>query len=336
MNAIAGSGLQLLVFLFGTTLAFKAPYTLRTKYYTRAFFANRSRVSCDAIDVDDSVDPEWLDDGGNDENYDNDFDVRAFTTEPSYSCVINYDDISSPFITSLNSESTWIVYDDEDGVCAPAGLIGQLKETTANSLNEPVVEVVISASVLISCLIVAISTIDQMPYQSELYQLLNVFNVIFAVDFFGRWFSSSKDIGRHALDPQFALDVVVVLFPLIFGLMPDIDKTALPLPQWLTSPSALINLELLRVLRLRRVLRDKQTFGKFERALGIKTSIEDWQLQLARVLLSLFTLLSVSTGLIYTAENGVNPCITNYFTALYFGLVTLSTVGARCINASSC
>jgi hypothetical protein len=96
----------------------------------------------------------------------------------------------------------------------------------------------------------------------------------------------------------------------------------------MTSPSALINLELLRVLRLRRVFRDTASFLKFERALGIRTTgVKEWQLQLARVLLSLFTLLSVSTGLIYTAEHGVNPCITNYFTALYFGLVTLSTVG---------
>ena len=137
-------------------------------------------------------------------------------------------------------------------------------------------------------------------------------------------------LGGTYWTPQFALDVAVVLLPLVFGLMPEfVDKSSLP--AWLTSPSALINLELLRVLRLRRVLRDKQSFLKFERALGIRTEIEDWQLQLARVLLSLFTLLSVSTGLIYTCEHGVNPCISNYFTALYFGLVTLSTVG-KCVR----
>jgi hypothetical protein len=55
--------------------------------------------------------------------------------------------------------------------------------------------------------------------------------------------------------------------------------------------------------------------------------VEEYQLQLARVLLSLFTLLSVATGLIYTCEHEVNQCISNYFTALYFGLVTLLTVG---------
>jgi len=63
-------------------------------------------------------------------------------------------------------------------------------------------------------------------------------------------------------------------------------------------------------------------------ALGLPPeSVRPFQLQLARVLLSLFTLLSVSSGLIYTTEHGVNPDIPDYFSALYFGLTTLTTVG---------
>jgi Ion channel len=107
-----------------------------------------------------------------------------------------------------------------------------------------------------------------------------------------------------------------------------VDTLELPLPDWMTSPSALINLEVLRVLRLRRVLRDMDTFVKYERALGIrKSNVQEWQLQLARVLLSLFTLVSVSTGLIYTAEHDVNPAIPDFFTAAYFSLSTISTLG---------
>ena len=92
--------------------------------------------------------------------------------------------------------------------------------------------------------------------------------------------------------------------------------------------SALFNLRLLYVLRLQRVLQDMDTISKFGDALGIPTDqVQAWQLQLARVLLSLFTLLSVAAGLIYTAEHVVNPNIDNYFDALYFGLTTLTTVG---------
>ena len=206
--------------------------------------------------------------------------------------------------------------------------MGQLKETVANFLQEPRIEVAVSVSVLISGALVAISTFENMPFQDELYVAENFITAVFAVDFFGRWFSSSKDLGRHALNPQFALDVLVVVFPLFFALLPNIDKSTLFLPAWMTSPSALVNLELLRVLRLRRVFRDMETFSKFERALGIrKSGVQQWQLQLARVLFSLFTLLSISTGLIYTAEHDVNPAIPDYFTALYFAISVLSTLG---------
>jgi voltage-gated potassium channel len=71
------------------------------------------------------------------------------------------------------------------------------------------------------------------------------------------------------------------------------------------------------------------TFQKFTGALGLPglSSVQPYQLQLARVVLSIFTLLSVSAGLIYSAEHTVNPDLDNYFTALYFGLTTLTTVG---------
>jgi hypothetical protein len=122
---------------------------------------------------------------------------------------------------------------------------------------------------------------------------------------------------------------------LVVGLTPGSFWTDLGIfPSWLTSPSGLFNVKLIRVLRLRRVLKDLDTFERFiKRAnlgiLGTRTAnnVQEWQLQLCRVLLSLFTLVSVSTGLIYTAEHTVNPGINNYFDALYFGLTTLTTVG---------
>jgi voltage-gated potassium channel len=80
---------------------------------------------------------------------------------------------------------------------------------------------------------------------------------------------------------------------------------------------------------VQRVLQDMDSFSSFTAALGLPglKVIQTYQLQLARVVLSIFTLLSVSAGLIYTAEHSVNPDIRNYFSALYFGLTTLTTVG---------
>jgi hypothetical protein len=70
-------------------------------------------------------------------------------------------------------------------------------------------------------------------------------------------------------------------------------------------------------------------FANFQRALGVTnpTDVKPYKLQLARVILSLSTLLSVAAGLIYTTEHEVNPALPDYFTALYFGLTTITTVG---------
>lgn len=255
-------------------------------------------------------------------------DGKNVVLETLYACAVNLDDLSVPFLTSIKSESTFVEYTD-DGLAMPDQGIGKFKEELANILAEPIVEITVSASVIFNSLLVAISTIPSIPYENAIRMAINVVGVIFAADFFARWFSSSKDTGKHVLNPQFAIDVVVVILPLVFGVAPEsFWATVTWIPNWLTSPSVLINLELLRVLRLRRALRDKATFAMYAQAVGVPgQNIKPWQLQLARVLLSLFTLLSISTGLIYTVEHQVNPDISDYFTALYFGLTTLTTVG---------
>jgi Ion channel len=307
--------------------------------------SNNNKYS--TIDIEDVIDdPGFLDRKNNpkyknyklDANYDNDFDASAFknTVEGAlYSCVVDYgtlyngDITAIPYMSRYDSDSTWINYGKNDEVVQPAGTYGQLKENLANTLKDPRVEVTVAFSVLLSCLLVAISTFENFTFRSLLLYVEDGITAIFAMDFFGRWVSSNKDFGQHVLNAQFAIDVVVVVIPLLFALLPEnIDRSTLWIPEYMTSPSALINLELLRVLRLRRVFQDMKTFTKFERALGIRNSgVQVWQLQLARVLFSLFTLLSVSTGLIYTAEHVVNPAIPNYFTALYFSISTLATLG---------
>lgn len=248
-------------------------------------------------------------------------------------CAVNLDDISRPFISRLDSKSTFIEFTD-DGVCIPAGPTGQWKERTANFLREPSVEIVIAFVVVLNSILVALSTLDRLePYMPQFRMAENLVAVIFIIDFVGRWFSSCREVGRFVLDPQFVVDVMVVILPFVVTLTPtNFWEDVAFLPSALTRPSGLFNLQLLRVLRLRRFLRDLDTFERFcDRALGNisvgRFSVQEWQLQLARVLLSLFTLLSVSSGLIYTCEEQVNPSIDSYFDALYFGLTTLTTVG---------
>jgi voltage-gated potassium channel len=167
-----------------------------------------------------------------------------------------------------------------------------------------------------------------------------VFVYIFAIEFFLRWWSAGRFQLRYLSRPLVSIDAIVVILPLILnGLLPlwDYFQMAgmvphLTLPTWIlsssSSNSALLNLRLLRILKFQRILTDKDTYMNFELALGMRErDVRPYQLQLARVVISIFTLVSVSTGLIYAAEHEVNPGIPDYFTALYFGLTTLTTVG---------
>ncbi|KAG7349974.1 ion transport 2 domain containing protein [Nitzschia inconspicua] len=234
-------------------------------------------------------------------------------------------------------------------------------------LCQPKVEVASAGAVLLSSLLVALSTLNDLSPDVEyaISSALLMLDLIFAADFFVRWYAAGQFKPLYLTKPLAVIDIVVIILPLAIGtVMPlmslgvdvlgmswnDIVSHGTTMTLFPSTSSTdtggsntdplffqagLQNLLLLRVLRLRRVLTDMNTFGRFTAALGIGSLnnsqsnrlIRPYQLQLARVLLSIFTLLSVATGLIYTAEHDVNPAIPDYFTALYFGLTSLTTVG---------
>lgn len=265
------------------------------------------------------------------------YDVKAIQIEKDneiYTCAIDYDNIERPYTSRMDSLSTFIEYTDDGSVVVPSGPIGQIKEWVACILAEPITEIIICTLVIMNCIIVALSTLPSLEIYCHLFNNYEkIFGIIFTIEIISRWWSSSSNRFHHVLNGQFIIDAFVVLVPMFLDILPTpLIKEYLPV--WFLTPSTLVNLKLLRVLRLRRVLQDKTTFSKFEIALGLRkksngdfTRVKDWQLRLARVLLSLLTLLSVSSGMIYSAEHDVNPAFSDFFTALYFGLTTLTTVG---------
>lgn len=76
---------------------------------------------------------------------------------------------------------------------------------------------------------------------------------------------------------------------------------------------------ILRILRFQRIFRSKNTmFGQ----------LSDTQLVVIRIVLTVFTIIFVSSGFIWAVENKVNPGeFGTIWHALYFSVVTLSTVG---------
>lgn len=222
-----------------------------------------------------------------------------------------------------------VISQEEAGCEAKATPFPKLPGSTALKafLNEPFVELAFCVLVLLSSLLVAIDTLEGLDpaVNSALVISQNVISDIFAIEFALRWYACFELGFGYFLIPLVVVDLIVVVLPLT---MPLLRSWGEFVPQWLTSKGGLVNLRLLRVLRLQRVLVDQNTFSRFERGLGLDpTDVRPYQLQLARVVLSLFTLLSVASGLIYSTEHLVNPDIPDYFTALYFGLTTLTTVG---------
>jgi hypothetical protein len=204
--------------------------------------------------------------------------------------------------------------------------VQELKQRIRDFLSEPIVEVVDFGLVLLSSLLVAISTIPATAAVAgvPIQWAENTIGSVFCLEFFARWYSVADYPNNNSSDPAAAaaannnnnnnnkrgglgyltqpsvwVDIVAVILPLLFATQPSsFWAESTWIPNWLTSSSGLINLRLLRILRLQRVLQDMDTFTKFEMALGISDSnVKAWQLQLARTVLSIFTLLSVSTGL---------------------------------------
>eukprot|EP00546_Thalassionema_frauenfeldii_P006691 CAMPEP_0178915290 /NCGR_PEP_ID=MMETSP0786-20121207/11940_1 /TAXON_ID=186022 /ORGANISM="Thalassionema frauenfeldii, Strain CCMP 1798" /LENGTH=267 /DNA_ID=CAMNT_0020588375 /DNA_START=670 /DNA_END=1473 /DNA_ORIENTATION=- len=140
-----------------------------------------------------------------------------------------------------------------------------------------------------------------------------------------RWYCNDLKI-RHLFKP-----LVIVDFLSILPLAIKIGFYSLPFGSKILEDNLLVNLRLLRLLRFQRFLVDVETFERFQSATGIQfftgSSVRRYHLQLARVIISIFTVQTVSAGLIYAAERVVNPALRDFPSAMYFVLTTVTTVG---------
>jgi Ion transport protein len=198
-------------------------------------------------------------------------------------------------------------------------------------LSQPMVELAEALLVVFSTLFVAIDTLDSLA-PSILHVVESAGDIvayIFFIIFGLRWYADAEQGPKYFAKPFVLVDMVVVILPIFLQIL-NHEGWWGGLPSFLMSQDGgLITLRLLRILRLQRVLTSMEHFANFQRALGVTnpTDVQPYKLQLARVILSVSTLLSVAAGLIYTTEHRVNPALPDYFSALYFGLTTITTVG---------
>ena len=206
-------------------------------------------------------------------------------------------------------------------------------EKIAEYISRPQNELIDAGLVLLSSFVVAILTLPPSTLPDFLatasVTVEEILSYFFCFGFLLRWYAVGNLSLAYFTKPLPFLDFFASVMPLILVKGVPLFGFTSSIPAWVTSDnSALVNLRLLRLLRLQELLVDQETFSRVEVTLGVEPSnVRPYQLQLTRVLISIFTLCSVATGLIYTAEHEVNPMIPDYFTALYFGLTTLTTVG---------
>ena len=82
---------------------------------------------------------------------------------------------------------------------------------------------------------------------------------------------------------------------------------------------------ILRLFRILRILRFQRIFKSKDTMFG---TLSDSQLVIIRIVLTVFTIVFVSSGFIWAVENKINPGeFGTIWHALYFSIVTLSTVG---------
>ena len=206
--------------------------------------------------------------------------------------------------------------------------------TVRRAITEPRFELVSLSAVMSTSLCLAVGTLNGLDATDRivLSWVENFFTVVFAVEYLLRWWGRSFS-KRSLVEPTAIIDFLSFA-PLLLqiGLNTATYGPFAQDPMLLEGSgmeaSGFAFLRLLRVLRLQRYVQDIQSFRRFESALGFKNvNVKPYQLEVARVVTSIFTLLFISTGLIYNAEHIQNPKLPDYFTALYFGLTTLTTVG---------
>lgn len=213
---------------------------------------------------------------------------------------------------------------DDDGIEACEVRLSNKSEipTLKSLVAMPIVEVQLAFLVVLSAFLVGLGTLPSLPpLVASITNNFELFiSAIFTLEYLIRW-SFEGFTFKFVLRPLSIIDLIAIL-P---GFINILGALGFAIPP---SFGALINLRLLRILRLQRVLVDYETFEKFELAIGLDPSnTRPYQLQLARIVISIYTLLSITAGLIYSAEHVSNPEVPDYFTALYFSLTTLTTVG---------
>jgi voltage-gated potassium channel len=165
------------------------------------------------------------------------------------------------------------------------------------------INLVIFGLILLSLVIFVAQTYSLPSALSSILNLLDLtILVVFTLEYFLRfWIADNK---YRFLFNIFSLIDLLAILPLLLGIM---------------------DFRFMRIFRWFRILRIIRFLNVKTRLFGIET--EDGII-FARIFLTLFSLIFVYAGIIYQLEHQINhEGLKNFFDALYFVVVTMTTVG---------
>lgn len=169
----------------------------------------------------------------------------------------------------------------------------------------------------LASIIFAVNTVPALEQRVLVTFTEDIITVLFAIDYLLRWYS--RGLNPSYLLNQYMLFDAATFVPLILQLvMPGSTITTLNF------------LRLLRTARVYRLLQPRKVKELGRDFFGIdpdKNTVTAYQCQLARSFGVVFTLIFIVAGLMYTAEHKVNPQLPDFFSAFYFSIISLSTVG---------
>ncbi|MCP4723410.1 MAG: ion transporter [bacterium] len=179
----------------------------------------------------------------------------------------------------------------------------------SKSLHGKFIDISIIFLNLVWVWIFIINTYDLSPIvESTLNFAENIIVGFFIIEYIVRLYGARKRL-RHLINPYTIIDLLAILPTL---LAPFVDPG---------------NIEIIKILRIFRVFRVLRFIRFFETAEFFFGKISEEMLKVLRLVMTIFMIFFVSSGLFYTMEVGENENVRNFGDAFYFTVVALTTVG---------
>lgn len=177
-----------------------------------------------------------------------------------------------------------------------------------NSLSGRIAEIFFLLINLTFCVTTIIES--YFPKNELLYKIDYCLLIIVIIEYFLRLFSEERKVRYIFWNFYSIIDLITILSSFLIYISPyDFDLGFIKV-FYLLKP--------LRIVRFARYLQSEEFFfGK----------ITNYHLKISRLIISLFIVFFLASGMIYSAEYKVNNGINNFGDGFYYAVVTLTTVG---------